>query len=272
MKKVLLTILACLPVIFMHSQNCTADPAFQDSTGVFPMPFDAELSPDGGIRECAIIGEEYNYTLTVGVGDSITINQNGLMLRLELDKITINNVTGLPTGINVVYEPADAVFPASTIGCAKLTGIPTMDNTPGNYDLVIFATISFASPIIGDQDVTFPDPDLAPGTYTIQVLADAMDDCMPVSTEETLADKVAIQISPNPTAGPVNIEINADIFGDFNMHVVDLLGQSIHREKVRIIEGANNFSFDGSDLANGLYFLVLENELGRVAQKITIQH
>ncbi|MEO1258749.1 MAG: T9SS type A sorting domain-containing protein [Bacteroidota bacterium] len=271
MKKVLLTLLACLPVIFVNAQNCTADPAFQDSTGVFPLPYDPDVSPDGGIRECAVIGEEYNFTLTVGVGDSITVFGQ----RLALDAITIENVTGLPVGVNVIYEPANAIFPAGSIGCAKLTGIPTNDNDPGLYDLTISAIVSFENPLFPDFPVTFPDTSaasLAPGEYVIQVLADAGDDCMPVSTRNVLAEKVSLQANPNPSAGPLNIEINADIFGDFNMHVVDLLGQSVHREKVRINQGFNNFPFDGTHLANGLYFLVLENELGRVAQKITIQH
>ena len=272
MKKVLLTLLVCIPAAFLFAQNCDPDPAFQDQTGVFPMPYDADLSPDGGISECAVIGESYDFTLTVGVGDSITINQGGLELRLELDKITIESVTGLPIGINVVYEPSDAVFPAGSIGCAKLTGVPTSDNMPGDYELLITAKVSFTSPLIPDQTLTFPDSTFAPGVYTLRVLADANDVCDVVATNEKLSDKLAMTSVPNPVSGIANIKINADVFGEFNLHVVDLLGQSVETQQVRVQEGVNNIPMDFHQLANGFYFLVLENELGRIAQKITVQH
>lgn len=272
MKKVLLTLLMCVPVLFLSAQNCTPDPAFQDSTGVFPMPYDPMVSPDGGINECAVIGESYEFSFTVGVGDSLTIDLQGNELTLELEKITINNVSGLPIGMAVVYEPQSAVYPANSIGCAKLTGIPTSDNSPGDYDLIISATVSFVNPFIPDQNVTFPDENFAPGKYTLKLLADAGDFCDAVSTKESLADKVYLTINPNPTVGPSTIEVNSKTAGDFDLHVIGLLGQSVHRESIRINEGQNNFDFDGSFLPNGLYILVLENELGRIAQKMTIQH
>lgn len=272
MKKVLLTFLVCVPVFFLGAQNCTPDPAFQDSTGVFPMPYDATVSPEGGITECAVIGESYEFSFTVGVGDSLTIDIQGNELRLELEKITITNVSGLPTGMAVVYEPQSGVYPANSIGCAKLTGIPTSANAPGDYDLIISATISFASPFIPDQNVTFPDATFAPGKYTLKLLADAGDFCDAVSTKESLIDGVSMKINPNPTAGPANIEIASKASGSFNLNVVDFLGKSVHQETVRINEGQNYIDFDGSFIPNGLYILVLENELGRIAQKMTIQH
>ena len=272
MNKVLLTFLTFLPISYSFAQNCTPNPAYQDSTGVFPMPYEPDLSPEGGISECAVIGENYDFSFTVGVGDSITINQNGFEITLELEKITINSVSGLPVGVNVVYEPSNAVFPASSIGCAKLTGIPTMANPPGEYDLNISATISFTSPLIPDRDVNFPDPQFAPGKYTLVLLANAGEMCTAVSTKEQVANKVKMSIQPNPTQGLFNVGVTAEVSGEFNLYLVDIIGQVVQSNVVKLQQGGNSVEIDGSMLNNGLYYLVLENELGRVTQKMIIQH
>ncbi len=272
MKKVLLMLLAFVPLTFLASQNCEPDLAYEDSTGVFPAPFHPILAPDGGISECAVIGENYEFVFTVPVGDSISVPFGGASISLPLDKIEILDVTGLPEGISYLCEPANCVFENNTLGCARLTGIPTAANVPGDYDLEIkakvFFTIAFPPPI----EVTFPDSLLAPGIYTVRLLANSSEPCDPVSTNDQLQEKVSLGVNPNPAADLVNIEINADIFGDFDLRVLDLLGKSVDNQKVRINKGYNQFSFDANQLANGLYIIVLENNLGTIAQKMTIQH
>ena len=270
MKKMLLTVLACIPFAFLSAQNCEADPAFQDSTGVFPMPFDAaNPSPDAGINKCAVIDENFEFVFTVGVGDSITIP--GSPQAAALNRVEVTEVLNLPSGISYLCEPTDCVFQKSTIGCVKLSGIPVASNAPGAYELEIKVNV-FLEGLVFPIPLTFPDENLAPGTYSLQLLADASDPCDVVSTTDQLEDKVQVSIQPNPTSGPVNLAINSDVFGEFDLHVIDLLGQSVHRESINIQQGTNYVTYDGSQLVNGIYFLVLENELGRIAQKMTIQH
>ncbi len=272
MKRVLLMLLAVLPITFLASQNCDPDMAYADSTGVFPMPYDAELSPDGGIDKCAVIGENYEFTLTVPVGDTITVPFGGASISLPLDRIEILSVSGLPIGLNYICEPANCVYENSTIGCAKISGIATSDNAVGDYDLVIEAKIFFTVAFPPPLTVTFPDSLLAPGKYTIRVTDDGSEPCDPTSAKEQLKDKVSMGVNPNPATDLINIEINTDVFGDFDLHVVDLLGKTVDRQSVRLNRGYNTFSFDGHQLSNGLYLIVLENNLGTVAQKVAIQH
>ncbi len=261
-------LLAVLPLTFLASQNCEPDLTYQDSTGVFPQPFHPTIAPDGGISECAVIGENYEFVFTVGVSDSIQVGG----VSLPLDKIEILSVTGLPEGVNHVCEPADCVYENNTLGCAKLTGIPTSANAPGDYDLVINAKIYFALVFLDPIEISFPDSTFAPGKYTVKLLADSSEPCDLVSTNEFLREKVKMGVSPNPADGLVNIEINAGLSGDFNLRVLDLLGKSVDNQQVRVNEGYNRFAFDSSLLANGLYIIVLENHLGTVAQKMTVQH
>lgn len=269
MKKVLLTLLAFMPVALLSAQICNPNPDYADSTGVFPMPFSA-ANPSGGITECAIIDEPFEFVFTVAVGDSITVNFLGQELRLALDSVVVNSVEGLPLGLNYACAPGNCAFPKNSLGCAVINGTPVSSNTPGDYPLVIKGTVFFPG-FPFEQDVDFPG-DQFPGEYTLQLLPDGMTDCTVTSTNEQLAEKVNLSLSPNPSAGPIQIEINADIFGEFNLRVVDLLGNVVHKQALDISLGNNRVSFDGSALSNGLFIVVLENELGTISQKLLIQH
>lgn len=268
MKRVLLILLAFAPVAFLQAQVCEPNPVFTDTTGVFPIP-KVDSIPGSGITECAVIGEPYNFTLTIVVGDSLTLPILG---RRPLDKVTVTNVTGFPAGITYACEPGNCIFEESSNGCAVLTGTALASNAPGDYQLTVFVTIKFADPQFPQSvDVTFPGS-AAPGEYILRLLATNTEECGLVSSTKTLNEQVSVSISPNPTTGPVQVNINADVAGDFKLRVVDLLGQAVHHQAVAIQTGSNQVSFDGSSLANGLYIVVLENELGAISQKLRIQH
>lgn len=270
MKKVLLALLFALPFTLLNAQNCEPDLSFMDSVGVFPLPYEPDLQPDGGISECAVIGENYSFVFTVSVSDSITAEVFGSEVTLPLDMVIVDSVKGLPIGLNYSCEPTNCEYEKNSIGCAIISGVPTDDNTPGDYSLTIFGTAVF--PIFPfTYSLSFPGV-LAEGEYIVRLLATAGEDCGLVATKETLADRVNMLIMPNPTSGLVNIDVTSLISGDFDMQVVDLLGQPVYQEAVRLIEGSNTLSYNAAELPNGLYYLLLKNETGQVAQKLMVQH
>lgn len=261
---------AFLPMAFLSAQNCEPDMSYADSVGVFPLPFDPVVSPDGGISECAVIGEPFDFVFTAAISDSINVTIAGNEVRLGLTKVKVNDVEGLPIGLNYICEPDGCEFLANTLGCAKITGVPTADNTPGVYELKIIGKAFFPD-FPFEAEITFPGA-LAEGKYSLTLNATADDPCNLTSTNDVLKEKVAINVSPNPTSGFFEIKINAELNGGFDLYLMDLLGRSVERRSVKLTEGENNFSFDASQMANGMYFLVLQNGLGRVAQKVNIQH
>lgn len=263
MKKVLLTLLAILPLALLNAQTCEPDQAYADSTGVYPLP-------SAGISECAVVGEPYEFRFTVAVGDSISVPLLGSTVTLPIDSVVVNSVAGLPAGINYVCDPGSCSFPANSLGCATLTGTPLSSVAPGDYPLTITGTAYF--PVFPSTfEITFPG-DFFPGEYILRVLANSSEDCGLVSSNEELKEKVSLSVSPNPTAGPFNLNINAGLSGNFHLRVVDFLGKSVHQSTVNLVNGENRIAFDGSAFSNGLYILVLENELGKVSQKVLIQH
>jgi hypothetical protein len=233
------------------------------------MPYEPTLNPGGGINKCAYVNQAFDFTFTVAVGDSITVNFAGNELRLPLDMVKVNSVNGLPAGINYACVPANCEFPKNSSGCAALYGTPT--GPAGDYNLEINATVFF--PVFpGQYNVTFPDPNIAPGEYVLRVLPDQNTPCGLVSTKETLADKVNIVATPNPTSGWLNLSMASQISGQFDFKVLDLMGKVLHQEKTLLQTGNNNLDFDGSHLPNGIYLAYLQGEAGYIAQKFTIQH
>ncbi|MCF8245955.1 MAG: T9SS type A sorting domain-containing protein [Saprospiraceae bacterium] len=240
---------------------------YADSTaGVYPKPYDAVESPEGGITECAVIGQSFEFTLTIVVNDSLTYQGN----TVALDSIVVNAVDSLPTGINYACVPANCHFKKNTIGCAKIFGIPTASNAPGDYNLKIKGG-AYISGLLVEFPINFPDPGLAPGKYTIHLNANASDPCAATATND-LKGLVSVTTLPNPTAGITQIKINSKLTGQFQMRVVDLLGKRIEQRQVSIFAGENQLEFDASHLANGLYLFQLQNEKGFVTQKFAVQH
>ena len=267
MKQCLLLTVFLFTLGFLSAQTpiCDPDPAYIDSTGVFPKPFDPVASPNGGINVCAVVNEPFTFTFTVGVGDTL-IYQG---LALPLDSVVILGVSGLPAGINYGCSPAICHYKKNTTGCASLYGTPT--GPAGLYDLQISGKAYLLSGLLV-YPITFPDANLAPGKYTLEVLASASDPCSVTGSKETLADKVAFSVQPNPASGKVQAFVSSKINGRAQFVVADFMGKQVYSQQQNLVTGANSFDFDGSNLPDGMYFLSLKNELGTVTQKLIVQH
>lgn len=268
MTKLLLALCFSLSATFLAAQTCTPDQAYADSTaGVYPKPYDAATNPNGGITECAVIGEYFQFDLTVVINDTLTIGA----LSFPLDSIIITDVTGLPTGLSHGCIPTNCHFLKNTLSCAYIYGTPTASNAPGAYDMTIKGN-AFISGSSLPFALEFPNPALAPGKYTIHLNANASDPCTVSTGTNSLEGKVGINTMPNPTAGPTKIGISSQVDGQFQLQVVDLLGQRMSQQVVSISTGENVVDFDASQLANGLYLVQLFNESGMVTQKLAVQH
>ena len=254
MKRVLPFLIAILGIVsFLQAQDCQPDPAYTDSTGVFPMPYDPVVSPNGGIKACAYIGQPFSYTFTVGVSDSINVVFSGIPLQLPLDSVVVVSVTGLPMGLNYACDQPGCKFEKNSIGCAVIYGTPTSGNTAGDYQLVITGKAYF--PVFPFEfEIQFPG-DFFPGEYKLKLLANLTDPCDVVSTRESLGDKVSMTVSPNPTTGNAQLTIHSKVAGNFSLRVVDLLGQTSFQQNTAIFTGQNTVGLDGSQLPNGLYIM-----------------
>ncbi len=267
MTRLLLALCLCTCATILDAQTCMPNMQYADSTaGVYPKPYDAATNTGVGITECAVIGQNFQFNLTVVINDSLTIGTASY----PLDSIVINQVTGLPIGLTYNCDPSNCHFLKNTLSCASIYGTPTAANAPGPYDMVIKG-VAFINGSSFPLPLEFPNPLIAPGKYTIHLNANASDPCAVTGTTD-LEGLVSITTLPNPTAGITQIKINSQLTGQFQMLVVDLLGKRIEQRQVGIFAGENTVNFDASYLSNGLYLILLQNEKGTVTQKLAVQH
>lgn len=268
MKKIftLITFISCSFSLF--AQVCLPDTVrYRDSTaGVFPLPYDPLLSPNGGINKPACLGRPYSFTFTVKVSDSISFNG----LRLPLDSLyiaTTGAVTGLPTGISYSCNPPSCSFRRRTYGCIVLSGTPAQSNTLGDFQLRITGTAVLSGfPL----QQTFPSANF-PGEYKIRLLAANSTECT-ASTADALSEEVSgLQVAPNPNNGHARILLSSVFEGNIDIKIIDITGKILDRRSIRLFQGANSLELAAENLPNGIYMLQLAKGEKTMTGRFVIQ-
>lgn len=251
MKRNLLFPLFVLLVFSVRAQVCIPnDSVFPpDTTGIYPPPYDSTLMT-GGIPESACINEYYESVFTFKVGDTITFNG----FQVPLIKISLNPtgaVSGLPPGLTYACNPPTCVFEANTSGCAVVYGTVQAGTPPGEYILLINATITL--PVFGDIPQTFPGALFPNSSYSIEVLPEGTPGCFVLNTTLPEGDDIAVSASPNPADGIVNLQVTSRISDEIDLCIFDLTGRLIEHRAVQIHQGENHFTTDFSGYAPGMY-------------------
>lgn len=194
----------------LQSQNCLPDSIYKDSTaGVYPKPI-SPTNPNGGIHKKACINKPFEFTFTVVVPDSVTVPN---FPTLGLEKVSIdtqNAIKNLPKGIHYKCNPPNCIYQKNTFGCLILSGIPTTDNTPGDFKPVISLNLTLNFGIPFDYAAEYPGS-VFPGEYILSLQSET--DCSSSSNEEIAPVKYWY---PNPGNGylyhPSNHLLQVKIF------------------------------------------------------------
>ena len=268
MKKLLLLflILAGLAQTKSSAQMCDPDLTLVDSVVglnyLFPPPFDTTTMM-GGFEDTTCIGVYFETVLHFVIPTEIEFN--GVLL--PVTNIEITGVNGMPVGLNYACTPSDCDFrPAQEVACVLVYGIATDANAEGDYELGIEGTanIGFSVPLSTLIAAG------SGGKYFLYVRDVTNATCTGVATENLLAEAVSIRNTPNPFSHLTDIEISSTVSGDFDFRVLNTLGATVHSEQLRIDEGRNTITYDGSDLAEGVYFYSISNRLGRLTGKLIV--
>jgi hypothetical protein len=261
--------------VFLHFQSqaqiaCFADTArYRDSTaGVFPLPYDAQLSPSGGINRPACLGKPYRFVFTVKVSDSISVSG----MRLPLDSVRLapsGAISGLLVGISYACNPPSCSFTKNTYGCVLLNGTPTVSNPLNNYNLVITGSVVIQGFPISQS---FPGA-LSPGVYTLRLVAANSPDCPPTTeNDERFLRNDNLQLMPNPANERMKIHFNAPPKNDLNIKIMDLMGNIWQNERLRTSEGEQNLSIETLSMPNGIYLLQMQQEGKIFIKRFVVQH
>lgn len=93
-----------------------------------------------------------------------------------------------------------------------------------------------------------------------------------VSATSEIEGLSAWQLSPNPVSADVaNLLINAEDAFKANLRITDAAGRTVALvQNVNFPQGESKYELRTEDLANGLYFVSLENEKGRNVVKMSV--
>lgn len=258
MKKV--TLLLCLFAWAWTAgaQDCVVDSSvIQTGALLSPAPY-SDQAPDYNLAE-ACIGEPYNQSITVNVPTTFSgfpIDSVGIA--------TTGAIGNYPTGMTYLCEPPTCTFYPGSLGCILLYGTPAASVTPGTFDLTITATV-FTQLI--DLPVSFPGQ-TAPGSH-YYLIVNETGECASAASDPN-SPVASLKNTPNPFAAQTWIEVESRADGLFQFEVFDLLGQRVYAENVRLVQGANRFTFDAGDLAAGSYFYAIGNREGRTTKMLVV--
>lgn len=268
MKRTVLALLLALPfVVGAQTPACVPDSTvLMDSLLISPQPW----TPANPIVETApaCINEFYYQVFTFNVPPSIT-TPNGTY---QLDSVRINTganppITNLPTGITYGCNPPSCSFAKNKLGCLVLSGLVSPINVTGLREITINGQV-FTTLLPGFAiNLVLPGGIQPDAKYFIDVRPQGQ--CMVGASD--LSDRISdFRVSPNPTSGLTQISLETSENADYRFEVFDVLGRQVHRQRVSVFAGANQFFFDASTLSPGTYVCLLANENGRIVRSLIV--
>lgn len=87
-------------------------------------------------------------------------------------------------------------------------------------------------------------------------------------SDKDFAGEVSLNLFPNPVNDILNLEINGQLTGTFEMRIFNLAGQQVKTSQLDLIVGENKTALDVSDLASGNYFLQLSDGRKMMSRKL----
>lgn len=253
---------------FLSAQICMPDPIYQDSSaGVYPLPFNAETNPDGGIDKSACINSPYQFVFTIKIDSTIEFGGT----EYPFDSLVVQAVNNMPIGFDYACSTPNCTFLGNSVECAVIQGTATSENAPGEYSIEIAGT---AYTNIGGApfplEITFPNPLFFEGEYILTLLEEGNPDCFITDVEDLATPILGLSNTPNPFTGFTNVNIASQVTGDFQFSVHDIFGKQVYVNKVNLQEGQNTIEFDGSGLSAGLYVYSFSNGTAVVSNKMMI--
>ncbi len=113
------------------------------------------------------------------------------------------------------------------------------------------------------------------------VKATAMNDCGEVSAEYGVRvystvgfdenNSLSASVYPNPTKGEIFITLDTESTETVDIRIVNALGVAAMVQEGVVLNGRNTAKMDLSDLAQGVYFMVIETGHTRTVQKIVVE-
>lgn len=236
MKRILLSLSFLIALSLGVSAQCTPGANYADSTyGVWP---DTIQNFPMAMQDVAYV-TDLNFKVPSNAGD-VDPNYDGYVI----DHFVVDNVIGLPTGMNYACNISNCTYAGGANGCAQITGTCA---TPGVYNIQIDITVTvifLSQPVEVERSFT---------GYKIEVGTAGI---------ITLLQK-DINFAPNPASNEVSMS---------GLYSAGIESVSIFNTNGQLVKSMETNSYDKidvnvSDLTEGIYMVHLEGINGTLVKK-----
>ena len=263
MKKFYSLITALVFAVSSINAQCVID---QNDTAAF--------NPDPDNVPCAETNVVYDQTLHFYIPTQTTITILGQSITVFIDSVVLNDVTGLPLGLNWSANPAGPTYLPDTHGCGRTQG--TTNASVGNYPIsfdgrvYVHATI----PILGLVDTSLTIDQYIQQTYgktySIDVIAQGAV-CHPTGINDFNSElNAAMSVYPNPSTGTFEVKLNAGRRVNGQLVVVDVTGKKVFTQALDVV-GLYSTKVDLNTLSKGIYTVQLRTAEGVASKNISIE-
>jgi hypothetical protein len=93
----------------------------------------------------------------------------------------------------------------------------------------------------------------------------------PIWVEEISRALTDMRVFPNPADDKITLQMNSDDFGDVNVEVINIFGQTVLSRPEKISMGVNQISISIVNLRSGIYCIGIKTERGRIYSQFVKQ-
>ncbi|MBL7922726.1 MAG: lamin tail domain-containing protein [Bacteroidia bacterium] len=97
---------------------------------------------------------------------------------------------------------------------------------------------------------------------TFPVAASPGGPCVTVGIAESNVNEIPLSLYPVPAGQVLNLKFVSEVYGAYTVRITDLSGRLMAQQSVQALAGDNKFSLSVSDLATGVYMLLLDGDFG----------
>ena len=245
MKKLTFILLQVLIINYLHGQ-CIPNPDYADSTwGIWP-DTTTNFAP-------ANLNNSYAQNIDFKVPNDaglLNVSYTGF----SITSITLDNVNNLPPGLEYVCDNSNCSWNGDDLGCAFISGIPTVT---GTFDITLDVTVNISS-FFGN----IPVPQSF-GGYRIIVNGQ-----LGISNNEL----TILKAIPNPANQSSVIHFNSPSITTVNFKLINILGEVVQTSLVESKIGENKFNLNTSSLKNGVYIYSICDGTDIITNRLVINH
>lgn len=290
MKKIILSLLVVLTTSTLFAQTVCVP-------GTITSPNNAYILPDSATNftvGCA--GQYYEQILYIKAAKdtviTITTPISGT-LTADIDSFVVHtDITNLPSYLTVESVPTKltpagagspksnmnrVIIPGDSLACAKISGTIPAGTAAGTINLVVNFRVYTSNIHSPDLVLDALIPTLYPGrmTDTMAKLTyykiNIQNPCWPAAVSNLSAYGFElIGAVPNPANNSTTIKFETNEVENYNVKVVNLLGEEVFNKTIKSSIGLNYVTLDASTWSNGVYMYSISNAKNTLTQKLQI--